>query len=183
MRLLKRKIRERIRDILIEAGTPAGIKVAIGRTIPTWIEDFPVILIYPSNENVQRFNEAPKNYQRNFALDIECLAKGSDDDELDYNLEVLAERVEDIVEIDETFGGIADRTELTNTEYQTEPDGQSPVGALKLTYNVRYYQDANQPGLNCLDDLKRVDTDWQVGHDGGSPEDNVVDAEDQVNFD
>lgn len=183
MRLVKRQIRERIRDILIEVGTPAGNQVAIGRTIPSWIENLPVILIYPSNESLRRFNEAPKNYQRNLSVTIECLAAGDDDNDLDYNLEVLGERIEDIVEVDETLGiDCVDELELQNVEYQTEPDGQSPTGSLILNYNVRFYQDANQPGLNCLDDLKQANTEWQVGHHGGSPEDEVIDAEDQINF-
>lgn len=184
MRLVKRKIREQIRDILIKTGTPAGEQVAIGRSIPTWVENLPTILIYPSNESVQRFNEAPKNYQRNFAVSIECIGAGNDDNDLDYNLEVLGERVEDIMEVDETLGiDCVDRLELQNVEYQTEPDGQSPTGSLILNYNVRFYQNANQPGLNCLDDLKQVNAEWQIGHHDGSPEDDVIDAEDQVNFD
>lgn len=182
MRLVKRKIRERIRDILIETGTPAQKNVSIGRTRSSWVENLPAIVIYPSPESVERFNEAPKNYQRNFSISIECQASGDTDDDLDYNLEVLGERVEDIMEVDETLGGLVDRLELKSVDYQTEPDGQSPTGSIVLGYNIRYYQNANQPGLNCLDDLKRVDVDWQVGHHGGSPDDEVIDAEDQVNF-
>jgi len=182
MRLLKRKIREYVRDTLIEIGTPAGKQVFIGRTGPSWVENLPVILIYPSNEGIQRFNEAPKTYKREFNLSIECLAAGDTDDNLDYNLEVMGERVEDIMEVDETLGECVDRIELTSTEYQTEADGQSPSGALVLTYRVLFYQNANQPGLNCLDDLKRIDSKWQIGHHDESPQDEVIDAEDQINF-
>lgn len=182
MRLVKRKIREYVRDILINTGTPANKNIRVGRTAPNWIENIPAINIFPSNEAVQRFNEAPKDYRREFALAIECIAGGNNDDDLDYNLEVMAERVEDIMEIDETLGGLVDRIELQNVEYQAEPDGQSPTGAVVLTYNVRWYQNANQPGYACLDDLKQVNTEWQIGHHNESPQDDVIDAEDQINF-
>lgn len=182
MRLIKRKIREYVRDILIETGTPAGDNIKVGRTAPNWIEHIPAINIFPSNESIQRFNEAPKSYRREFSLAIECIAAGNDDDDLDYNLEVMAERVEDIMEIDETLGDQVDRIELQSVEYQTEPDGQSPTGAVVLTYNVRWYSNANQPGYICLDDLKQVNSEWQVGHHNESPQDNVIDAEDQIDF-
>jgi len=181
MLLIKRKTREYVREILISTGTQAGEQVSIGRTKPEWIENLPAIAIYPANEAVQRFNEAPKDYRREFSLAIECLAVGNDDDDLDLALEEMGERVENIMEVDETLGGLVDQIELRSVEYQTEPDGQSPSGALILNYAVLYYRNANQPGMGCLEDLKRMDLSWEVGHHGESSDD-VEDAKDQIDF-
>lgn len=185
MQLVKRKTREFVRDQLIELGTLAKDRVAIGKVAPTWIEDLPAILIFPISEAVRRFDEAPKRYQREFSLSIECLAKGDDGDQLDEILEVMAETVENFIELDETLGGLVDRVELRSSEYEYEEQAQSPTGSLILNYAVRYYWNANQPGIQCLDDLKGIDIDYKVGHHDASPEPEpieTVDAEDKVDF-
>ena len=181
MLLIKRKTREYVRETLIKIGTPAGKNIAIGKTAPTWIKNLPAILIYASNESVQRFEEAPKTYRREFSLSIECITAGNEDNDLDLALEEMAERVEDIMEVDETLGDLVNKIELRGSEYQVESDGQSPSGALVLTYAIEFYQDANKSGINCLDDLKQLKTDWEVGHHDESS-DGVTDAQDQIDF-
>lgn len=181
MRPIKRLIREYVKAILLELGTPAGDQVFIGRTVPTWDEHLPVILLYPSSENIERFDEGPKTYKREFSLTIECNTKGDDDDDLDLKLEELSDRVEALMEIDETLGGIIDRVELRSAEYQAELDGSSPIGSVRLLYNCRFKQNANRSGVYCLPDLKQITNEWEIGHHNDSP-DGVTDATDQIDF-
>lgn len=177
LKLAKRRMKEFVKSALI-GKTDAADRVFIGRSVPTQTEDLPVLLIYSTGENVSRFNEAPKNYQRNMNLLVECIVAGNDDDDLDIKMETLAEKVETILENDETLGGIANKLELSGSDYQSEPDAQSPIGNLALRFNVEFYTDAIREGV-CLDTFKGADVDWKIGHHAG-PSDNVVDAEDKI---
>ena len=178
LKLAKRKMKEFVQTKLLNK-TDAGARVYIGRSIPTNSEDLPAILIYSTGENISRFNEAPKNYQRNMNLLVECIAAGNDDDDLDIRLETLAEKVEALLEIDETLGGIANKLELAGSDYQSEPDAASPLGNLALRFNVEFYTDAIREGVD-LETFKGTDIDWKIGHHAAHP-DNVVDAEDKIN--
>lgn len=175
-KLVKRKIREYVKNILLDK-TPARERVRIGRSVPTQAEDLPTLLVYTQGETVSRFDEAPKSYRRNMNLVIECLEAGDTDDDLDSRLEELGEKVEELIEADETFGGLINKVELSSTSYQTEPDGQSPIGSLVLGFNVDFF--TFPKAHEAIDDFKRADVDWKVGHHNASP-DAVVDAEDQI---
>lgn len=183
---VKRRIKVAIRDLL-----RAGHKdvdpnlIRVSRSIPTQSEDLPAILIYSTTESVRRFDESPKRYERTLTVNIECLDSGNNDDDMDMRLEVIADRVEAIMESDETLGGIANDLELVSSNYQQEPDGESPMGSLVLQYNIEFYQYAIRADETCLDDLKGVDVDYKVGHDNASPEPEpteTVDAQDTINF-
>lgn len=183
---VKRQIKVAIRNLLREKHN--GVKpnlIRVSRTIPTQSEDLPAILIYSTTETVRRFDESPKRYERTLTVNIECLDSGNNDDDMDMRLEIIAERVEALMESDETLGGIANDLELVATNYQQEPDGESPMGSLVLQYNVEFYQYAIRAGETCLDDLKGMDVDYKVGHDNASPEPEpteTVDAQDTINF-
>jgi hypothetical protein len=175
-RLIKRKIKEAIQSLLI-GKTNAKEKVFVSRSVPVDVEDLPAILIYSTSENVRRFNEAPKDYQRELTVAVECLATGNDDDDLDLKLEVLGETVESLMEIDETLGDIVHKVELTGTGYTQDPDGQSPLGSLVLQFAVTFYTDAIRPGSICLPDFKEIGVDWKVGHHGSEEPGTQVDAQ------
>jgi hypothetical protein len=175
-----------VRDLLLN-NTEAKNRVYIGRTVPTKTDEpnaLPILLIYSIDEDVRRFNQAPKNYRRNLTVNIECIDTGNTDDDLDRRLEVLAETVEDLMEKDERLGlKEVNFLELTGANYQAQADGESPFGSLILTYNVEYFRDAILEGAACLDDLKVIDTKWKVGHQGPlSPTDIQVDANDKVEY-
>jgi len=161
--------------------TPAEEKVFLSRSIPTDYEDGTIILIYSTGETSAAFDESPKRYRRRLAVRIECLTSGNDDDNLDAKLEELGDRVESLMEVDDTFGGLANSVELTGSSYQTEDNAQSPMGLLALLFEVEFFTYAIRPELQCLDDLKTIDTKWKIGHDNSAP-DNVVDAEDTANL-
>ena len=72
-----------------------------------------------------------------------------------------------------------DGIELNSVEYQSEPEGTVPIGAVVLSYTVRFYQNANQPGLQSFAAFKGADAKWKVGHHN-APSDDVVDAEQTI---
>lgn len=183
---VKRRIKIAIRDLLREKHQGVSAQnIRVSRTIPTQSENLPSILIYSTTESVRRFDESPKRYGRTLTVNIECLDAGNDDDDMDMRLEVIAERVEALMERDETLGGIANDLELVSANYQQEPDGESPMGSIVLQYNVEFYQYAIRTDDTCLDDLRGVDIDYKVGHDNASPQPEpteTVDAQDTINF-
>lgn len=176
-RLIKRQIKEAIKKLLF-GKTNAKENVFISRSVPVDVDDLPAILIYSTSETVRRFNEAPKDYQRELTVAVECLATGNDDDDLDVKLEILGETVESLMEIDETLGDIVHKVELTGTGYTQDPDGQSPLGSLVLQFAVTFYTDAIRPGSICLPDFKETGVDWKVGHHGSEEPGDQVDATD-----
>lgn len=171
----KRNIRLKIQDLLLNK-TDARERVYINRTIPTQAESLPVILIYSTGESIRRFNEAPKDYKRNLSIRIECVASGSKDDDLDLLLEQLADKVEEVMEIDDTLGDLVNKSELVSTDYQADPDAESPTGILALVYDVEFFTDAIQPGKDSLPQFTGTDANYNVGIDTGSPADNVPDT-------
>lgn len=177
---VKRRIKEAVAALLL-GKTQADSKVFISRSIPVQSEELPCILVYSATENIEQFNEAPKDYRRRLTLIIECIDAGDNDDDLDERVEKLAEIVETLMEVDETLGGLVNRLNLIGTDYQQEPDGESPMGSLILRYSVEFFTDAIRPG-ECLPDFKRSDIEWQVGHDNESS-DNVIDAVDTLTID
>lgn len=176
----KRKIKEAIKKLLIDGDTDAETRVSISRSIPTDAQNVPALLIYTTGEAVSRFNEAPKNYRRALNVNIEIMAAGNDDEHLDLILETIGDEVEQLMEKDETLGGLCNKLELVATAYQSEPDGQSPLGSLVLSYSVDFFTDAQQLADDCLEEFQGTDLDWKVGHNN-APSDSVIDAEDTVN--
>lgn len=176
----KRNIRLKIQDLLLNK-SEAKDRVFINRTIPTQSEDLPVILIYSMGEAVRRFNEAPKTYRRNMSVRIECIASGSNDDDLDLTLEKIADVVERQMEIDDTLGDLVNKVELSSTDYQADPDAESPTGILALTYDVEFFTDAIIPGSDSLPNFEGANVDYKVGDAPTDPD--VVDAEDTIDVD
>lgn len=174
-------IRKVIKDLL-KGATDAGEQVFTSRSIPTWVENLPVILIYTKDENVERFNEAPKSYRRILNLELEIVAKGSEDEDVQEVLDRVSDQIESLMEKDETLGNdenknnIANKLELSKVEYTLEADGDSPVGMAKNTYSIEYFTDVV---FDCFPDFKQANIDYQVGHHDESPDD-VIDAQDQV---
>lgn len=176
----KRAIREYVKRALV-GKTDAGQRIFINRVIPTQIEDLPVILVYSLGENVTRFNEAPKDYKRDFNLRVEIVCAGDQDDDLDERLELIADKVESLLEQDETFGDLVSHIELKSTEYTGDHEAQSPVGMLALNYSVVFVTDAISE--ISLDDFTGTDIKYSVGNlteANGAP-DGVTRATDTVN--
>lgn len=179
--LQKRNLKIAIQKVL-KGKTPAQDRVLLSKSLPTEYETLPVVLIYSTGESSELFDVSPKRYRRILTIVVECVATGVDDDDLDKNLEEIGDLVETWMELDETFGGIANRLELAGADYQTESGGASPIGLLSLRFEIEFFTYANRPEINCLDAFKTYGTDWKIGHDQG-PSDAVIDAEDTSELD
>lgn len=170
--LIKLKIRQKIKELLKDK-TEAGRNVFISRTTNLDHEELPAILIYPNTERVDVFNSAPKDYKRTFACKIEIVGATASDDELDLQLETIAEQIEFLIEVNETedkyFGKLIDSLMLTGSQYTFTGEGQTPTGSLILDFDFVYYANSIPEGID-LADFKGADIDWKVGHHNSSPD-------------
>lgn len=174
LKRVKRKIRLKAKEILL-GRTKAGENVFVSRSSKLDSGELPAIIIYPNNEKIQKFNEAPKDYKRIFTLSIEVIGTAPTDDELDDLIEDMAEQIESLMEQAETddekgFGKLISSLELVGTQYAVDPEGGDPIASIKLDFELVFYADAITEDVSPLPDLKGVDVKWQVGHNADSPD-------------
>lgn len=146
---LRKVIRKKIAEILKDK-TNAGGRVYPNATVPPWQEELPVILVYTVSENASKYAEAPRELERALSVTIEIIAEGPEVNEeladfkpgevsVEDQVDNIAEQVENAMSADETFGGLTDDSILTNTEFEFDGNGGSPIGSARLTYSVTYF--------------------------------------------
>jgi hypothetical protein len=180
----KNRIKKKVIQILKAKGIgDVDDRIFPRRSSPQESEDLPCINVYPSSESIERHNESPKEYRRVLQLELEIESTHDTDDLLSDELDALAQEVEDAMEgTDELYlmkdkngnDGLINDYELLNIQYDTEGGGMSPLGSVRLTYNIEYYTNEDRPEI--LDDLKIIDNDWRANNNQDG------DAKDQINF-
>lgn len=157
----RKYLRKKIQDLL-KAGNIEGIgkDVFSMRSIPSSIEELPVILLYPKNENISRFDESPKRYIRSLNIIIEVITTDDNDEILSDELDRLSADVEKIIEKDTEIESCVESIELQSVIYDTEGDGQSPVGSATLTYQIDYITEPREEGP--LADFNTAGAEWHA---------------------
>lgn len=172
----RKKIRKTVERILKAAKIPlVGNDVFSQRSIPTDHDELPVILIYPRTENVERNDESPKSYQRNLSLEIEIQTTANDDSQLADELDDLSQCVEDVIEGSKELADLVNDLDLKSTLYDTDSEGSSPIGSVRLNYDLEYYTDEARDDEDLVP-FKRAHTDWHLEGD------EEKDAEDDFKF-
>ena len=199
MSALRRKAIRKAIAAILKNKTDAKEKVFSNQTTPSWVEDLPVILVYTRSEDVEVFNEAPREWKRVTNFVVEVIAVGPEEpnqeDVSSGNCKFLSDILDDIahqveceLSRDDTLGGNADDINLSSTEFAFEGEGSQPLGSVRLIYAVTYYTDApasidKQQGVS---DFEGANVDWKVGHDknedGNESPDNIVEANDVVDI-
>ena len=135
-------IREAVAVRLIEALpkvdariTPA--RISIHRSTPLFAGKLPAILIYTRDERIQdQPNADPGLRYRKLELSIEIIASG---DGAAEEADVLAQAVEATLDLDETLGLLVEGTRLTRTEVDQGGEGDTPVLAARLSFEISYW--------------------------------------------
>lgn len=135
-------IREAVAVRLIEALpkvdariTPA--RISIHRSTPLFAGKLPAILIYTRDERIQdQPNADPGLRYRKLELTIEIIASG---DGAAEETDVLAQAVEATLDLDETLGLLVEGTRLIRTEVDQGGEGDTPVLAARLSFEVSYW--------------------------------------------
>ena len=135
-------IREAVAVRLIEALpkvdariTPA--RISIHRSTPLFAGKLAAILIYTRDERIQdQPNADPGLRYRKLELSIEIIASG---DGAAEEADVLAQAVEATLDLDETLGLLVEGTRLTRTEVDQGGEGDTPVLAARLSFEISYW--------------------------------------------
>ena len=115
--------------------TPA--RISIHRSTPLFAGKLPAILIYTRDERIEEQpNADPGLRSRLLELSVEIIASGEAAAE---EADVLAQAVEAILDLDETLGLIVEGTRLTRTEVDQGGEGDTPVLAARLSFEVSYW--------------------------------------------
>lgn len=135
-------IREAVRDRLaaqLPSVDPriAANRISIHRTTPLFAGKLPAILIYTRDERIEdQPNDDPGLRYRKLELSVEIVASGEAAAE---EADVLAQAVEAILDADETLGLMVEGTRLTRTEVDQGGEGDTPVLAVRLSFEVSYW--------------------------------------------
>lgn len=171
--MIRKFIRKRIQEQL-KAAKITGVDQDVFSRKSTVHDDqgLPIINIYPNTESVQRFDEAPKRYKRSLDVVIEAVTTHDTDSELADELDFLSYEIEKAIESDKILQGINgspegyyfEDTELTSIQYDTQGDGSSPFGAVRLSYSVSY---VDRPYTEIIyNNFETVDSQWEIGDHG-----------------
>lgn len=138
-------IREAVKERLV-AHFPAidprisANRISIHRTTPLFAAKLPAILIYTRDERIEdQPNADPGLRYRKLELSIEIIASG---DAAAEEADELAQAVEAILDADETLGLLVEVTRLTRTEVDQGGEGDTPVLAVRLSFEVSYWTKA-----------------------------------------
>ena len=135
-------IREAVKERLV-AQLPAidpritAARISIHRSTPLFAGKLPAILIYTRDERIEdQPNADPGLRYRKLELSVEIIASG---DAAAEEADVLAQAVEAILDADETLGLLVEGTRLTRTEVDQGGEGDTPVLAARLSFEVSYW--------------------------------------------
>ena len=135
-------IREAVKERLIEAlpkvdARITAARISIHRSTPLFAGKLPAILIYTRDERIEDQPHAdPGLRYRKLELSVEIIASG---DAAAEEADVLAQAVEASVDADETLGLLVEGTRLTRTEVDQGGEGDTPVLAARLSFEVSYW--------------------------------------------
>lgn len=135
-------IREAVKERLV-AHLPTidpritAARISIHRSTPLFTAKLPAILIYTRDERIEdQPNADPGLRYRKLELSVEIIASG---DAAAEEADLLAQAVEAILDADETRGLLVEGTRLTRTEVDQGGEGETPVLAARLTFEISYW--------------------------------------------
>ena len=112
-------------------------RISIHRSTPLFAGKLPAILIYTRDERIEEQpNADPGLRYRKLDLSVEIIASG---DAAAEEADVLAQAVEATFDLDETLGLLVEGTRLTRTEVDQGGEGDTPVLAARLSFEVSYW--------------------------------------------
>ena len=136
--LIREAVKERLSANLPKVDPRiTAARISIQRSTPLFAGKLPAILIYTRDERIEDQPHAdPGLRYRKLELSVEIIASGEAAAE---EADVLALAVESVLDADETLGLLVEGTRLTRTEMDQGGEGDTPVLAVRLTFEVSYW--------------------------------------------
>ena len=112
-------------------------RISIHRSTPLFAGKLPAVLVYTRDERIEdQPNADPGLRYRKLELSVEIVASG---DAAAEEADALAQAVEAILDADETLDLLVEGMRLTRTEVDQGGEGDTPVLAARLTFEVSYW--------------------------------------------
>lgn len=142
--------------------TGAETRVFESRVTPFKRLELPAIAVYSLEESIDPDSRltSPRVLTRDVKIAVDAAVKLLED--VDDAIDTLSAEIEAAVQADPTFSGAANDAVLESTTIDLVPDGEKPMGVLRLVYAVRYFTDTADVQA-ALDDLKTVDVKTSLG--------------------
>jgi hypothetical protein len=135
-------IRDRLAAPLPDGGfwTPAEDRVFTSRAINLQQDELPLITISGKEEEAQpvAVTDFDCGYRRTLAIQVDCLTAAWEHDEAEDLLDALALGVEQALDGLVIQGVETGRLLLTRTDIDIDREGETPIGAARLTFQCRY---------------------------------------------
>jgi hypothetical protein len=135
-------IRDRLAAPLPDGGfwTPAEDRVFTSRALNLAQEELPLIIIGAREEEAEpvAVTDFDDGYRRTLAIQVDCLTAAWEYDETEDLLDAMALGVEQAMDQLVIEGVETGRLRLTRTDIDIDREGETPIGAARLTYQCRY---------------------------------------------
>lgn len=164
--------------------TPAGPRAWPSHALPLGHKDLPALLIYTKGEDAMGDDATDDDLRpRSLSLEVQAYHQAADPGAVDDMLDTLAEAARLTVLAQPTLGAhpeadgltLARRVIYRGWDRANERDGEAFAGAVRLRFDVLYYQPPADPGE--LADFLRFHADYDP-----APADGTVAARDDVNM-
>jgi hypothetical protein len=134
-------IRKAIKDLLVAGGTDAGGRVFTGRVDPLFRSDLPAILIYSTEESVEREDiEEVGLRKRTAQVVVKGAVRASAGAEIGFDdqLDALAEQIEAVMDANPLLNQTAETVWFDETEFSLSGESEDLLGVVSLTYSISY---------------------------------------------
>lgn len=116
--------------------TAAGERVFDSRFRNIFPAELPCLIVYAMDETVEDRRSSPRMIDRSLSLAVDIFAEATD--QVEDDLDALAEQVESVMSADETLGGLTYDCILSETEMSVVADGETLIGSARLTFIIEY---------------------------------------------
>lgn len=164
-------LRKRIRDAVVKTlldRTLSEDRVFSSRVRPTWGNEFPLILVYGNEEDIEIFEESPRSYKRALSISVEILARANEEKQLTEDLlDSIGEVVEHLMCQDHTKKfltgeDLCEDTILRGANLSINTEGENAIGSLVLKYEMPYYTLAVRDLEKDAGNFNRMHAEWDV---------------------
>lgn len=132
---LRKQIRDQVITTLTGLAT-TGTNVFRSRVYNNEASKLPCLCVYTLSENIEDATLSPVKYERALELAVEGYAKATSN--IDDTLDQIALEVEEALAADLTLNSLALDCALQSTEINLISDGDQPIGAIRLSFEIHY---------------------------------------------
>lgn len=175
-------IRAKIIEVLtgIEGIASNGANVYANRSRKVYPEEMPALIVYTRDEQAEIEIEAPRSYKRRLRVAVEIITDTKDDAKAPDDLvDDIAAEIERRLFRDETLTGLVSDVRLSDTEMETNSDGETMHAAARVTFEIHYWTEAPEEQVG-LDDFESVHSEMLPA---GAIDDDTEPAIDDISID